>query len=696
MPEALELARRRWPKRLLIGAALLAVLVAGGYVALLRSFPPERIAVFAAEQVRARTGRDFAIEGGLRYRIFPRLAVVARGLVLGNAPWGTRKDMLRVERAALDLELWPFLQGRFQVRSVEFDGVDLWFETDRKGAGNWVFTAPSADRVAAPVGSNASRPSIELDALRLRTVTVTYRGGGGKAREFTLERLDLDRNDDGNRVDAEWVIERQRWHASGQLGRLDVVFANVAQWPFDLTLSSEGARIDAKGRVVPGTAFRSTRLELEAKIDKAAALAPWMADPSRVPLPIEAKSTLVMTPSSVRADLLRVSIAGQTLAGHATLSEGEPWRVDAELRAGSFDLTQAWPKRQAGSVETTTAGGPRLLFGDDRLPIEVLPDARARIALRIEQLLLPATPPLSGVTAHVDLAAATLKVEPFSFDLAGGQVHGGFGLETRTKASPRVSLRIDASGLSAETLARAAGAGGKIGGGRLELKTDLAMTGNTPRALAAGASGNMLLSVTDATLADGMVPIGPSLLPRILQAVNPRRGAAGPTHVDCAVLRLALHDGLAVLDRSIAVETSELVLSASGRIDLRDQTLELAMRPTSRGAPGFNPAQLASLVVAKGPLLDPRLTLDAKAAANAALSIGAAAASGGWSLLGKSLLQQSSDPHPCVHAATGVASSAPSAPTAPAARAETTPGPAGKPAPRPEEEVRKLLRNIFK
>ena len=76
----------RWKKRLIAAAAALALLIGGGYAALVVAFPPERIAALAGDQVSARTGRDFRIDGKLSWRVLPRIAVVADRLVLGNAP----------------------------------------------------------------------------------------------------------------------------------------------------------------------------------------------------------------------------------------------------------------------------------------------------------------------------------------------------------------------------------------------------------------------------------------------------------------------------------------------------------------------------------------------------------------------------------------------------------------------------------
>ncbi|HRP27635.1 MAG TPA: AsmA family protein [Burkholderiaceae bacterium] len=677
----------RWKKRLIVAAAVLALLIGGGYAALEIAFPPERIAALAGDQVSARTGRDFRIDGTLSWRVLPRIAVVADRLVLGNAPWGSRKEMVRVQRAAFELELWPLLQGDIRVGSVELDGVDVLLEVDRNGEGNWVFSRPAQGGSGSSGESQDSR-SFELDVLRLRDAVIGYRDARnpGVQRTLALNKLDLDRDASGSRIDAQWTLRKQDWRASGQLGTIAALLADTGEWPFDLELTTSGARIVAKGQLLRGSTPPAARLSLDARVDKPSALAPWLDAADRVPLPLELKSTIAASGDSVRADPLTLSAAGQALAGRATWRGGDPWRLDASLKAGTIDLANVLPRGAAGASGAATSGaGAGPLFGDDKLPFDDLPEAIAKVDLRIDQLRLPDLPPLSALTAKLVLEPGVLRVDPLAFGVAGGKAQGGFTL--RAGAVPKVELKVDASGMSAEVLAQAAGRS-QVGGGRVQLGAALAMTGNTPRALAAGANGDLLVSVKDMTLAEGALPIGSNLLPRLLQIVQPERGAAKTTTVECAVARLPLKNGVATVDRSIAAETSDLTFSASGRIDLRDQTLELAIRPGTRKALGVNPAQLASLVVAKGPIRDPKLTLDAKGAANLALAIGAAAATGGWSALASGLAGPAPDPHPCVYALTGVEAKAPAAP------AGSKPAPK-QPAAGPEE-LRKLLRGIFK
>lgn len=674
----------RWGRRLLIAVAAIVLLAGGGYLALVLGLPPERIAALASEQVSARTGRDFRIEGKLAWRVLPRVAIVADGLVLGNAPWGSRKEMLRVEHAALDLELWPLLQGEVRVGSVELEGVDLLLETNRDGGGNWVL-APQPQAAPEPGAPGAAARTIALETLRMRDVKVTYRDRGA-THVLDLSKLDLDRADAGNRVGAEWTLRDQRWRADGRLGTLDALVANAADWPFDIQAQTEGARIAAQGRLLHGAPPRAARIELDARVDKPGALAPWTDNAARVALPAEMKATLAAASDAVKADPLSISLAGQTVAGRATWRGGEPWQLDASLKGGSIDLASVLPKRTAGGAGPGAQGAdPTALFGDARLPFDDLPKAVAKIDLRVDQLRLPDAPALSGLVVGLRLERGVLRADPLAFGVAGGQVRGAVTLDAGAPA--RLDLRVDASGVSAEELAHVAG-NRKVGGGKVQLVTSLAMRGNTPRALAASANGDLLVRVDDMTLAAGATLPGAGLLPRLLQIAQPRRDAAQATTVQCAVARLPFRNGVAAVDRTIAAETSDLTFSATGKIDLRDQTLELAFRPGARAA--SKPVQLASLVVAKGPLLDPKLAIDARGAAGLALSIGAAAASGGWSAIGKNLLQPASDPHPCVFAATGVAAKVPAAAAAPAPKG------GARPAQTQPDDVRKLLRNLFK
>ena len=161
----------RWPRLLLSGLGGLVLLLVLAYVALNQAFPP---ATPGRDAVRARCatppGATSRCAAPLSIRLLPRVGVSANDVVLGNAPWGTRKDMLAVKHARFDIALWPLLQGRVDIASVTFDGVDLLLETDRNGVGNWAMGRVATAASPAPSGSGSSAPlRLHLSSLSLTT-----------------------------------------------------------------------------------------------------------------------------------------------------------------------------------------------------------------------------------------------------------------------------------------------------------------------------------------------------------------------------------------------------------------------------------------------------------------------------------------------------------------------------------------------
>jgi hypothetical protein len=389
-----------------------------------------------------------------------------------------------------------------------------------------------------------------------------------------------------------------------------------------------------------------------------------------LPLPIEMSTAFALDPAVLRFEALQLSVAGQTMNGRLSVQNGSPWKLDGELAAASIDLARWLPK--SSPAKEAAGGKRRWLFDETPLPWAALPQLPATLALKVQRLRLPDLPEVSALGTTLRSAPGSLKLEALAFALAGGRVDANLSLATGA-APPRLSLQLDARELSVDALAAATGAQAYARGGRARLSARLDMAGASPRALAAGAGGEVLFEVSGTTLT-GSSSIGPNLLPRLLQAISLQKNVPTQTVVQCAVVRLPLSHGVAAIDRSIAVETDLLELTASGEVRLVDETMHLAFKPHTKGL-GSNTASLASLVVLKGPLSDPVVSIDAKGVAGMALSLGAAGVTGGLSLLGQRLLHQAADTQPCRFAATGKA--APAAPAAPAdAPPAKTPPPA--------------------
>src|SRR4051812_4349094 len=124
---------RRWLRIGAITLAAIALLVGAIYGAIVVAFPPERLASLLASEVKAATGREFRIDGGLSIRVLPSIAIQVRDVVLGNAAWGSRRDMVTVRRAAIDVSPQALLNGELRILRVDVEGVDALLESDVAG-----------------------------------------------------------------------------------------------------------------------------------------------------------------------------------------------------------------------------------------------------------------------------------------------------------------------------------------------------------------------------------------------------------------------------------------------------------------------------------------------------------------------------------------------------------------------------------
>ena len=133
------------------------------------------------------------------------------------------------------------------------------------------------------------------------------------------------------------------------------------------------------------------------------------------------------------------------------------------------------------------------------------------------------------------------------------------------------------------------------------------------------------------------------VLDKLSSAVNPYRQRDPSTELVCAVIRLPLTDGIARVDRSIAMETKKIAVSASGTLDFREEKLDFTLRPRVREGIPLDLPSFAELVHITGPFTHPAVKLDAVRSAATVAKIGAAISTGGLSVLGTSLIAKAAD-----------------------------------------------------
>jgi uncharacterized protein involved in outer membrane biogenesis len=650
----------RWARWLLIGLAVLLVLAGAAIFAAAQYFDRERVTGLVTAEVNKATGRQIHFDGPIGFRVLPSLGLRLEGVRLANADWSKQPDMVKAKRLELVVALQPLLRKQLQISSVLLDGVEVWLETDPKGRGNWVMKGEPKPAQAPQPQETGEPMAIDLTAAEIRESTITLRDGKtGRTETLGLQRVSLSSAGPTDRLDAQIRLRDQSLSIKGNIAKLADLLAGADSFPLDLTLALEGASVKAKGSI--GLAARADKasFDLRAEVRQTTALARLAGRELPLPLPLELSGRLEQDGARSVLPSFKLTVAGQALDGKADFdASAKRPRLKLTAKAAAIDLGALLPSLPKAPVATTKPAPKGRLFTDDPLPLTELPALDAHVDLAVAKLELPGKPALSALHAVLALNDGRVVVEPLDFRVGSGSVDGTATLRLPTGGAPVLSLRARSDGVTLEEVLAMAGKAGGLSGGRTDVQLDLTATGASPHQLARSLDGEVRFKADRMRLSGNLSGLGGDLLIQLVDAVSPFYKQDKGSNVECVAARLPVKRGAIVVDRSIAVESDKLNIVASGSIDLGAEKIEMAIRPTVKEGLGLGTANLAQLVRLTGSLSDPRIGVDLKGAARQGLSIGAAVATGGLSLLGERLLTEVVDPHPCV---TAMGSKAPAA-----------------------------------
>lgn len=176
----------------LAGVGILLLIVA--LVQVVKSIDVNGYRDLLAQAARAATGREASIRGKLSLRVSLSPALIANDVVLANAAWGTRPEMVRIDRLEAEIGLLPLLAREVRVSRLSLVGLDVLLERDGAGNSNWTPASPRAELL--PAGSPVMAfTSLKISEISLKGAAVNYRdarGGPGEAWRISQLTIDCD------------------------------------------------------------------------------------------------------------------------------------------------------------------------------------------------------------------------------------------------------------------------------------------------------------------------------------------------------------------------------------------------------------------------------------------------------------------------------------------------------------------------
>jgi uncharacterized protein involved in outer membrane biogenesis len=619
----------------------LVVLVLVGVAIAIATVDPNRFVAPLAARVKAATGRELTVQGPVDIALSLEPKIVLPGVAFGNASWSKTPDMLTAKRIEAQIALLPLLSRRFEV--VEFTLVEpvITLETDANGRGNWEFQPANATAQGAPGTSGGAVPAIGIGNFEIRNGTLTYRNGAtGKVTSASIERMALHARDMQSpvAVDFRGNVDAVPVALAGDLGAPDKWLQQ--QWPFPIALKGEVDGNPVKLDTKLARAGTTTSLDdIDARYGSIAAK-------GTIKVISDASGTryaLALTVPSLSLDDLPGNV-------RATAANAPP--SSASANAPAREATNAAPP--AATTRTAQADASKWIIPDTPLPIAPFVAVDAEGSLDIGEIVLRDGARVAQVGTQFTSRNANLDAKFSAARILGGSMRGALQFDGRNAQAPGVHLSLDAESLDLAALAAVAGIKRDIKGGSVRANIDIRGRGTTPHRVASTMSGTILVVSGPATLGRSAVQ-GESALAQLAGALDPLQNVDAATELRCAVLRLPLSDGIAHVDRSIAIETGKIAASASGTLNFRDETLDLSVQPQIRQGVKLNLTQFASLVRIRGRFDKPTVGIDAAQSAKTLAELGVLGATGGGiAAIGRALIAPTTESAaPCRVATTG-------------------------------------------
>jgi hypothetical protein len=361
-----------------------------------------------------------------------------------------------------------------------------------------------------------------------------------------------------------------------------------------------------------------------------------------------ARTQVTLEDSQLLLNDLAISAKGSDINGKITVDINEK---TTPLYAMTFDLNSTQvvlPHTKTTNKKTTntsTSSEKTTLFNSGTLPTDWLTTVKAEGKITIANVMRNNELLAANADSHISLDKNKLQLSSSIGSIAGGKSNLDLSIDN-TDNQLAISLNASAKNLILEKLALVPKE--ELSGGTSNIELSLTTYGLSTQALASHLQGDLLVTAKDGVIANNTFEaIGSDVLLKLLNTINPFYKSSKTTNLECAVVKSKIVDGKMLFDDSIAIKTSQMIITADGEIDLTKEQINLGINPKARKGVGVDIASLAKFVAVQGPLTKPTVGVSAKGTAKSLLSIGAAISTGGLSLLATKLADTVISGDPC-------------------------------------------------
>ncbi len=515
------------------------------------------------------TGRAVSV-GALRIEWGRRTILEIADLELGNAPWGSRPNMIELGRLYAELDLLSVLRGTLRYENLAIGKLDIILERGPGHVGNWKMGE----------GGGASGLLVPKDRTQVPTLKELALDDGlliYRDAEVGLElRIEAGRIDIAAADDEAPINLSMRGAYNGTAATIEVEgqsFSTLrrADIPFETKVTLAGAEsvITFQGSLMEPLDFEGVDGAMQARMADLGAL--LTALDAGIDLPVDAlvEGRLKRAGTHWRLEAARGEVAGSSFEGNLTLEEGPRGKPDdfaLDLHFARLDLDRLLPARDAKQ-------------GFAQMRLDPGGSGKVEIAARLSASeVVYAGMRGNGLEARGNHKQSGTIVESLRVEALGGVLSGN-GSTRASERGQRLEASGEIDGLALEEIGRVFRTDTAEIAGRATGLATLQAEGWTIGEALSNLRGHAVF-----TLSEGRMPR--SLVEKV--STNLRslfRDKAGFSEISCFLGLIEIREGIGRL-APVRLRTADTTVAARGQLDFARGRLDLAIVTDQRGS-GF-------------------------------------------------------------------------------------------------------------
>ena len=558
--------------------------------------------------VERQTGRSFHIAGNLDVDLGRVTTARADALTFGNAAWSKVPTMAAADRAEVSVDVFPLIFKReTRIPRIHLTRPQLRLETGPDGSGNWLFGDRSGE-------SRMTFRDLWIDDGRLLFVNAKTRTDVDIALDST--KAPTPDEPPAVNVDGTGRWAGNRFTLAGQVASPLALRDTDKPYRIDLRASAGPTRAHARGTLLDPFRLRDFDLRLMLAGQNLEDLFPLIgiATPPTPPYTLDGRFT--RDGNTWHYDDFTGVVGDSDLGGSAAVTVGrERPLLKANLVSKRLDFDDlagfvGAPPQTGGSeasnpeqrAEAAALAADARLLPDTPYELTKLRAMDADVRWKAHRINAPSLP-IDDMDAHLLLDAGLLRLEPLNFGVAQGDIRSQIRMDARSDTI-RTDAKIAIRGLDLGELFPQAeltkSAIGRIGG-----DMTLAGTGNSIAGILGTADGDIAIGMGRGQISNLLMELAGLDIAEALKFLITKDKTVP---VRCAFGDFAVKDGM-MQTRTLAFDTADTIIVGKGQINLKDETLDLEMRPRPKDR---SILALRSPLVVGGTFKDPSFRPDFK------------------------------------------------------------------------------------